>query len=101
MPRTATAPRFRPRRRPLLRVVGSEEHRTLHANVVRIGGIPYVIEVWTDAEIASLPPGLRPTDGFILPGLGWMTVDITHSEAPRYEDVIDVAEQALAAWRAR
>ena len=89
-------PRFTPRRRPRLRLVGSALAPNRHACAVRFAGVTdYVVEAWTFAEWAALPDRERPRPetAFILPGLGFLAIRRPLG-AHEVEDVMDMAQQA-------
>jgi hypothetical protein len=90
-----TAPAPRTRRRPKLRVVGGPA-RVRHATVVQFGGgLRYIVETWTFDEYSKLNDWERPVEPFILPGVGYLAVELVgtlnHREA---EDIIAATREA-------
>jgi hypothetical protein len=94
----ATATRFRPTRRPALRVVSPELPGNRHATIWDFAGATRLIEVWSFDEWDRLPAELRPEKSGFLPGIGFISIRMPLSQMEE-EDVIDVRSQAEEQYR--
>lgn len=94
----STAAPIRSRRKPTLRVVGSNVPPNRHATVFRVLSTEFVAETWSFAEFDALPESEQPPSVFVLPGYGFLAIrtPISDHEA---SDLKDISRQALSAYR--
>jgi hypothetical protein len=97
-------PPIRSRRRPRLRVVGSDapqadQRVALYYFRNPATGKPedfIALQFWTTDEFEALPPDLRPPDATWL-GCGWLHYKFVTKD--EYEDLVDIMQQTAARWR--
>lgn len=91
------AQRFRPRRRPVLKLVASEDPGNRHVCAAGILNFQWIVEVWTFAEWEACPDALTPESFYTLPGIGFMDIRRSSSET-EYADARDVSRQAYVQY---
>lgn len=90
------------KRKPKLRVVGSQRTHTRHASLIQGKAVfSQVLEVYTYAEYDALEAWERVGVEFrFLPGIGYWTSRKLHDEDEE-DDIIDLARQAQIEERIR